>query len=250
MSKRFIDTGIFDDPWFMDLSLSGKVLWLFCITKCNHAGILEMNERLCQFQTGIKSIDTVIKELSNRLIRVSEHYYFIPKYIEFQYPNFPQSKVRQQESAIKILKEFKLFDEKTQTLSKELIDSYVNVHDNVSVNVSVSENGYENFLDLFNKIKKSQYRGSDKIKRQYSARIKEGFTLEDFEKAIKNCKKDKFHRENTKYLTPEFITRSDKLEMYLNKQEESGIYPRLNDRNEESKNYARNSSDFSEYENN
>jgi hypothetical protein len=137
MAKRFIDTGIFDDPWFMDLSLSGKVFWLYCITKCDHAGILELNEKLCQFQTGIKDIQSVIKGLGNRLIMVKEQYYFIPKFLEYQYPNFPNSNVRQQESAIKILSSFGLFNIEEQTLSKGLINSY----DNVSVSDSGNESG-------------------------------------------------------------------------------------------------------------
>lgn len=134
MAKRFIDTDLFDDSWFMELSLSAKVFWMYCITKCDHAGILELNIRLAQFQTGIKSIETVIKELDNRLVSVNDKYYFIPKYIEFQYPGFPNSKVRQQASAVEILKRFNLFDETLQTVSKELINSYVNV--NVTDNVN------------------------------------------------------------------------------------------------------------------
>jgi hypothetical protein len=139
MAKRFIDTGLFDDPWFMDLSLSEKVLWVYCITKCDHAGILELNEKLCQFQTGIKNIKPIIKGLGNRLIMVSGPYYFIPKYLEYQYPNFPNSKVRQQDSAIKRLKEFKLFDEHTQSVIEGLVNSYDNV--SVNGNVSVNETG-------------------------------------------------------------------------------------------------------------
>ena len=135
MAKRFIDTDLFDDSWFMELSLSAKVFWVYCITKCDHAGILELNERLAQFQTGIKSIETVIKELGNRLVSVNDKYFFIPKYIEFQYPGFPNSKVRQQASAVEILKRFNLFDDNLQTVSKELTNSYVNVTDNVNVNV-------------------------------------------------------------------------------------------------------------------
>ena len=132
MAKRFIDTGLFDDPWFMGLSVSAKVFWLYCITKCDHAGILEMNERLCIFQTGIKGLATVTKQLGNRLIKLADPYYFIPKYIEYQYPNFPNSKVRQQDSAIKRLREFKLFDDNTQTVIEGLINSYDNVSDSDS----------------------------------------------------------------------------------------------------------------------
>ena len=92
MAKRFIDTGLFDDQWFMNLSKDAKLLWIYLITKCDHAGIIEINERLIEFQTGIKSFKTTGAELGSRLYFVRESYYFIPKYIDFQYPNFPNSR--------------------------------------------------------------------------------------------------------------------------------------------------------------
>lgn len=130
MSKRFIDTGIFDDDWFMDLPKDAKVLWLYFITKCDHAGILKLNEKLCKVQTDIKDLHGVIKQLGNRLITVSEHLYFIPKFIEFQYPGFPNSKVRQQQSALEILKKYGLYSDEGLRVIKELDNTYENEHDN------------------------------------------------------------------------------------------------------------------------
>jgi len=130
MSKRFIDTNLFSDEWFMDLSKDGKLLWLYLITNCDHAGLISINAKLCRFQTGIKSLETTYKELGNRLVTISKGFIFIPKFITFQYPNFPYSKVRAQVSAINRLKEFNLFDEDTETLTKGLTNSYGNVHGN------------------------------------------------------------------------------------------------------------------------
>lgn len=150
MAKRFIDTGIFDDDWFMELSKDGKLLWIYFITKCDHAGIIKINEKLLRLQTDIKDIDTVIKQLGNRLVTVSEHLYFIPKFIEFQYPGFPNSKVRQQQSAVEILVKYGLFDRENLTLTKQLANSYVNEHDtvNVIVNEPVKKK-YAEFVFLF-----------------------------------------------------------------------------------------------------
>lgn len=140
MSKRFIDTGIFDDDWFMDLSKDAKLLWIYFITKCDHAGILKLNQKLCVVQTGIKDLTGTIKQLGNRLVTVSEHLYFIPKYIDYQYPGFPNSKVRQQISAVDILTKYGLFDKENLTLIKELGNSYVNDTVNVIVNVTDTVN--------------------------------------------------------------------------------------------------------------
>jgi hypothetical protein len=133
MAKRFIDTGLFDDEWFMDLSKDAKILWLYFITKCDHAGMLKVNEKLCKVQTDIKDLHGVIKQLGNRLVTVSEQFYFIPKYIDFQYPGFPNSKVRQQSSALEILKKHGLYTEEGLSVSKELSNTYDNDNDNDNV---------------------------------------------------------------------------------------------------------------------
>lgn len=138
MAKRFIDTGLFDDSWFMDLSSEGKILWIYCITKCDHAGILLINKKLAQVQTGITSLETVIKELDNHLLRLNELLFFIPKFVEYQYPGFPNSKVRQQQSAVNILSKYGLIKNNKLTVSKELPNSYGNGH----------ENGHGNGIDI------------------------------------------------------------------------------------------------------
>lgn len=135
MSKRFIDTELFSDDWFCDLSKDGKLFFIYFITNCDHAGILKVNEKLIKFQTGINSLETVSKELSKSLIRVSEQYIFCPKFLKFQYPDFPKSKVRQQHGAISILRSHGLWDEEKNTyitVTKELPNSYDNdtVNDN------------------------------------------------------------------------------------------------------------------------
>jgi hypothetical protein len=155
MSKRFIDTGIFDDDWFMDLSKDAKLLWVYFITKCDHAGILKLNEKLCRVQTDIKDLNGVTKQLGNRLVTVNEHLYFIPKFIEFQYPGFPNSKVRQQISALDILTKYGLYTEGKLTLTKQLDNSYEHEHDTVIVNGNVNEpeepkKDFEIFWNLYN----------------------------------------------------------------------------------------------------
>jgi hypothetical protein len=114
----------------MDLSKDAKLLWVYFITKCDHAGMLKLNTKLCKVQTDIKDLNEIIKQLGNRLVTVSKHLYFIPKFIEFQYPNFPNSKVRQQSSAIDILLKYDLLDKDKLTVSKVLGNTYVNGNDN------------------------------------------------------------------------------------------------------------------------
>lgn len=126
MSKRFIDTGIFDDNWFMDLSKDAKLLWVYFITKCDHAGIIHLNPKLCQLQTGIKELETVRQQLGNRIITVKEQLYFIPKFVEFQYPGFPDCKFQMAKSAINILEKYGLIIDSQLTVMQELPNSYGN----------------------------------------------------------------------------------------------------------------------------
>lgn len=75
---------------------------------------------------------------------------------------------------------------------------------------------FDSFLDRFNTASGKKHRILDeKSKRQLRARIKDGFTVDEIITATKNCAADEYHRNNRKYLTPEFITRSDKLQKFL-----------------------------------
>lgn len=76
------------------------------------------------------------------------------------------------------------------------------------------------FLNKFNSITGKSHRVlPDKVKTALKTRItKDKYTSGDFIAAITNCMNDSYHRENNlKHLTPEFITRADKLELYLAK---------------------------------
>lgn len=123
MAKRFIDTGLFDDPWFMDLSKDCKIAWVFLITKCDHAGIIQINERLFKVMTGVNSFATVQQELNGRLVQLRDSYFFIPKFIYYQYPGFPKSQVNAQMGAIKRLCEFGLYDSETGGLNEQFTNS-------------------------------------------------------------------------------------------------------------------------------
>ena len=57
---------------------------------------------------------------------------------------------------------------------------------------------------------------SPNAKAQVMQRLKEGYTKEDIVKAITNASKDTHHKDsNYKYLTIEFITRSDRFERFV-----------------------------------
>jgi len=91
---------------------------------------------------------------------------------------------------------------------------------NSTVSVSVSDNDIINWAELlkfFNaKTNKNCKVIPTKAKTAFTARLKEGYTKQDFAKAIQNCAADEFHINNPHHLTLEFISRQDKLDKYLN----------------------------------
>ncbi len=79
--------------------------------------------------------------------------------------------------------------------------------------------GYKSFIEAFNKIVKSSFRGDTKSRRSYIARMKD-YTPEEVLKAVEAASRDAYlmgeNPGQKRYLTPEYILREDKLEKWLN----------------------------------
>lgn len=151
MAKRFIDTNMFNDEWICNLSKDCKLFFIYYITTCDHAGVLRLNRKLCEFQTGLNSFDTIIGELGNSLVTIKDNVFFMPKFIKFQYPNFPNSKVKQQSGALKILQSLGVTNELLKsylTVKEDFVNTYVN--DNVYVNDNNKEHFETLKFELFN----------------------------------------------------------------------------------------------------
>jgi hypothetical protein len=75
----------------------------------------------------------------------------------------------------------------------------------------------ELLVQEFNKIKKSEYKATDKLKPKWLAIKKQGYTIENVLNRSKNAMESDFHKQNNhKHLSVEFFTRTDKLDMWLN----------------------------------
>jgi len=180
MAKRFFDTAIFDDEWFFELTKDGKLFWIYFLSKCDNAGLLKLNTKLAKFQTGVNSIDTVLIELGNRLVRVSEQLYFCPKFISFQYPKFPQSNAPQEKQVIELLQKNGLWDfeknnfrDSVDTLSIDLSKSYGNGkgkgNGNGEENKGVEKNFSEPEIEVADNV---QHPYLEKIKTDYPVLLK------------------------------------------------------------------------------
>ncbi len=74
---------------------------------------------------------------------------------------------------------------------------------------------YENFIFLFNEITKRNFKGDSKSEGHFNQRIKK-YNGAEFGIAIRNAFNDEYLRQNPKYLTPEYITRENQIEKWLN----------------------------------
>jgi|21_taG_2_1085346.scaffolds.fasta_scaffold00163_34 hypothetical protein len=87
MAKRFIDTKIWDKAWFRKLTTKNKLLWVYILTKCDHAGIWDADWEAAEFFIGeVVSFDDLPEVIQSKMSYIKgEDQYYIPSFIEFQY---------------------------------------------------------------------------------------------------------------------------------------------------------------------
>jgi len=146
MSKRFIDTGFLDQKWIRKLLPERKSFLIYLMLKCDNGGIIDLDMEDVEFWIG-KKIGNFMQWLpKNYLIPLDESdKYFMPKFIEWQYPNFPYSKVHQQEQAKSILAKYNIYNLDSQ--SYILPKSYIKVGEDLpklQVNANVNANVIDN----------------------------------------------------------------------------------------------------------
>ena len=114
MAKRFIDTKIWDKAWFRKLSTKNKLVWIYLLGKCDHAGIWDADWELAEFIIGetvtYDELPDIIKDKMKYI--EGEEQYFIPSFIDFQYGELkehskPHKSVIKRLTDKKLLKGFK-----------------------------------------------------------------------------------------------------------------------------------------------
>lgn len=86
MAKRFIDTKIWDKAWYRKLPPESKLLWVYILTKCDHAGILDGDWEAASFFIGSKMNHAKVPQvIKDKMIPIDNDQYFIPSFVEYQY---------------------------------------------------------------------------------------------------------------------------------------------------------------------
>lgn len=147
MSKRFIDTGFLDQKWIRKLSPEKKIFLIYLMLKCDNGGVIDLDIEDVEFWIG-KKIGNINFLPENYLIPLNDSgKYFMPKFIEWQYPNFPLSKVHQQEQAKQLLTKHGIFDPVNQVFI--LPKTYLTLTQELP-NIQANGNGNANGSDIGN----------------------------------------------------------------------------------------------------
>ena len=87
MAKRFIDTKMWDKAWFRKLSPKYKAVWIYLLTRCDHAGIWDADWEAAEFLIGESiTYDDLPEAIKNKMKPIkNEDQFFIESFVEFQY---------------------------------------------------------------------------------------------------------------------------------------------------------------------
>jgi len=114
MAKRFIDTAIFRKDFIRGLDAPYKLLWLYIINECDHAGIWDVEIDVAKARLGVEIDEkTAIQKFSDKIV-VIKGKWFIPDFIDFQYGELKPEN-RAHNSVIQILTKYNLIQNKPLT---------------------------------------------------------------------------------------------------------------------------------------
>lgn len=113
----------------------------------------------------------------------------------------------------------------TDTIREEEMREEERKKQNNTIPAKAEKLDFNLLIDYLNKKTGRSFRIiSEKLKAKYNSTLKQGYTKEDIRTAIDNAVKAKNHIENNfQYLTLEFFSRPDKLDMYSSKKESGPI---------------------------
>lgn len=112
MAKRFTDSSKWSKPFIRGLKTPYKLLWLYILDECDHAGIWQVDIEVAELKIGIKlNLNDAITFFNNKISVIDDgQKWFIYDFIDFQYGELnPQN--RAHNSVITILSKYNLLDE-------------------------------------------------------------------------------------------------------------------------------------------
>jgi len=111
MAKRFTDTEKWKKGFIKSLTPEYKLLWLYILDDCDHAGIWHYEPEIAEIRLGCKIDWNEARRIFSDKIHVFDcgDKWFIPAFLDFQYPKFSEE-IRACKSAINLLKKYNLLE--------------------------------------------------------------------------------------------------------------------------------------------
>lgn len=108
MSKRFTDTDKWKKPFIRGLQGPYKLLWMYILDDCDHAGIWQVDFEVARIRIGESvDYDNAAYLFGERVKIISKFKWFIPDFISFQYGELSE-KNRLHLSVLNILSKYKV----------------------------------------------------------------------------------------------------------------------------------------------
>jgi len=89
MSKRFTDTEIWGEDWFLDMPNEYKLFWYYMLSNCDHSGIYKVNMRsFCSLNEVKLSSSKILEYFNNgkqRIRVLQDNVWFIEDFFVYQY---------------------------------------------------------------------------------------------------------------------------------------------------------------------
>ncbi len=117
MAKRFSDTEKWKKQWIRKLPKDYKLLWIYILDDCNHAGIWDVDLEVAELRLGIEVSDAnALRYFGDKVVAIDNGVkWFIPGFIDFQYGQL-NSNNKLHNSVINLLKKDGVFDGLTSPL--------------------------------------------------------------------------------------------------------------------------------------
>lgn len=89
MPKRFTDTEIWEEDWFLEMPFEYKLFWYYVLSVCDHAGIYKVNIRVFSLVNNVEILpEKAIQYFNsgkNRIREIKSNIWFIEDFFSFQY---------------------------------------------------------------------------------------------------------------------------------------------------------------------
>jgi len=162
MAKRFTDTEKWKKPFIRSLKAPYKLLWLYVCDDCDHSGIWQVDIEVAQIRIGEKLDEQkALEYFEDKIIPLENNTkWFIPSFIEFQYPSGLSENNKAHTGIIKNLERYKEQIDNYKPLISPLQGDKVMVKDKVKVMVTMPFESEEfiNYWEMWKEFKRKQFK--------------------------------------------------------------------------------------------